>query len=121
MISNEIGLENLVITTDQTSPGVIDGVYYPGDDGEPMAETGIHVNAIFELRELLLDLAASRIAPHRIVDAIVKIKVDQVLELRARRREQLLADPDVVLHRAADIDEQQQLDGVVTLGHQLQV
>ena len=33
--------------------------------------------------------------------------MDQVLELAARRRKQLLADPDVVLHRPADIEEQQ--------------
>ncbi len=69
----------------------------------------------------LLDLAASRVSPHRIVDAIVKIKVDEVLELGARRREHLLTDPDVVLHRSADIDEQQQLHGIVPLGHELQI
>ena len=45
----------------------------------------------------------------------------QVLELGARRREQLLADADVILHRPADIEEQQQLYGIVPLRHQLQV
>ena len=44
-----------------------------------------------------------------------------MLELGARGREQLLADPDVVFHRPADIDEQQQLDRVVPLRHQLQI
>jgi hypothetical protein len=38
-----------------------------------------------------------------------------------RRREQLLADPDVVVHRAADVEEQQHLDRVAPLGNELQV
>src|ERR1700758_4428056 len=62
-----------------------------------------------------------RIAPHRIVDAVVEVEMDQVLELRARRRKQLLANPNVVLHRPADIEKQQQLYGVVPLGHELEI
>lgn len=38
----------------------VDGVYYPSEDGKPMAETGIHVNAIIELRVFLDDLLAGR-------------------------------------------------------------
>src|SRR6516165_5686683 len=69
----------------------------------------------------LLDMASSRIAPHRIVDAVVEVEVDQVLELRARGREQFLANTNVVLHRPADIEKQQQLYGVVPLGHELEI
>src|ERR1700751_5759277 len=62
-----------------------------------------------------------RIAPHRIVDAVVKVKVDQVLELRARRRKQLLANPNVVLHRPAYIEKQQQLHSVAPFGHEFEI
>src|SRR6516225_5001590 len=69
----------------------------------------------------LLDMAPSRIAPDRIIDAVVEVEVDQVLELRARGRKQLLANADVVLHRPADIEKQQQFHGVVTLRHKFQI
>jgi Uma2 family endonuclease len=36
-------------------------VYYPAEDGEPMAETGIHVDAILRLREYLDDLYQGRL------------------------------------------------------------
>ncbi len=44
-----------------------------------------------------------------------------MLELGPGRREQLLDRPDVVVHRAADIEEQQELDGIVPLGPRLDV
>ena len=59
--------------------------------------------------------------PHRVVEAVVEIEMDEVLELAARRREQLLADADMVVHRPADIEEQQQLHRVVPLRHHLQI
>ena len=45
----------------------------------------------------------------------------EVLELGARRREQLLADADVGVHRAADVEEQQHLHRVVPLRDHLDV
>jgi len=51
----------------------------------------------------------------------VEVEVDQVLEFGTCSREQFLADTHVVLHRAADIDEQQELHGIVPLGHELQI
>ena len=57
----------------------------------------------------LLDIAPPRIAPHRIVDAVVKVEMNQVLELGACGREQFLADADMVFHRSANIEKQQQL------------
>ena len=39
----------------------------------------------------------------------------EVLELAARGREELLADPHVVVHRSADVEEQQDLHRVVPL------
>ncbi len=49
----------------------------------------------------------------------MEVEVHQVLELTARGREQLVADPDVVVHRAADIEEQQHLHRVAALGYEL--
>ncbi len=69
----------------------------------------------------LLDMAPARILPHRVVEAVVEIEMHEVLELAARRREQLLADPDMVVHRPADIEEQQELHRVVPLRHHLQI
>jgi hypothetical protein len=45
----------------------------------------------------------------------------EVLELGARRREQLLAQLDMRVHRAADVEEQQQLDRIVPLGPHVDV
>ncbi len=36
----------------------------------------------------------------------MEIEVDQVFEFGARGREQFLADPDMIFHRPADIEEQ---------------
>ena len=41
----------------------------------------------------------------------------EMLELAARGGEQLLADAHVLVHRAADVEEQQHLDRIVPLGH----
>src|SRR5579875_22792 len=65
--------------------------------------------------------AAARVAPYPIVHAIVKVEMDQMLELGTGGREQLFAKPDVILHRSADIEQQQQLYGIVPLGDEPQV
>jgi Uma2 family endonuclease len=41
------------VLSNESDPDVIDGVYYPSSDGKPMAETFLHVLAIFEIFELL--------------------------------------------------------------------
>src|SRR5579883_3315816 len=60
--------------------------------------------------------AAARVAPYPIVHAIVKVEMDQMLELGTGGREQLFAKPDVILHRSADIEQQQQLYGICRSG-----
>jgi Uma2 family endonuclease len=37
----------------EADPDVEDGVYYPSEDGEPMGETGFHVNALLALLAIL--------------------------------------------------------------------
>ena len=56
-----------------------------------------------------------------VIDAVVEIVVFEVLELAAAGREEFFADADVVVHRAADVEEQQHLDGVVTFRTHVQV
>ena len=55
------------------------------------------------------------VLPHRLVDEVVEVEVLQVLELPAGGGEQLLAHLHVVVHRAADVEEQQHLHRVVPL------
>src|SRR6202011_1059257 len=55
------------------------------------------------------------------VEEVVKIEMLEMLELAAGRGEQLLAHPHVILHRAADIQEQQHPDRVVPLRYELEV
>lgn len=47
-------------TLQSVVPQTDDNVYYPSGDGKPMAETGLHVDAIIQLREFLDDLLADR-------------------------------------------------------------
>ena len=61
------------------------------------------------------------VLPDELVGAIVEVEIFQPLELRAHRREQLLADAHVIVHGAAGVEEQQHLDRVVPLRHQLEV
>src|SRR6266404_4920109 len=51
----------------------------------------------------------SIVPPQRLIREIVKIIVLEMLELAARRGKQLLAGFDVVVHRSADIQQQQDL------------
>ena len=65
--------------------------------------------------------APAVVLPQPLVREIVEVEVFEVLELGARGGEQLLADLDVRIHRAADVEQQQQLHGVAPLGHELEV
>ena len=60
-------------------------------------------------------MAAPVVPPHRLVDEVVEVEVLQVLELPAGGGEELLAHLHVVVHRAADVEEQQHLHRVVPL------
>ncbi len=62
-----------------------------------------------------LAVAAVVVLPHRLVDAVVEVVVLEVLELGARGAEELLHHQDVVVHRAAHVEEEQHLHGVVQL------
>ena len=63
-----------------------------------------------------LGTAARVVAPDELVDTIVEIEEFEVAEFTAHRREQFLAEPDMLVHRAADIEEQQHLHLVVQIG-----
>ncbi len=56
-----------------------------------------------------------------LVDEVVEVEVLQVLELGLAGREQLLADLHVGVHRAADVEQQQQLHGVAPFRAHLDV
>ena len=58
--------------------------------------------------------AALVVLPHELVKAVVEVEMLHVLELDARRREQLLRHLDMPVHRAADVEEHQHFDGVTT-------
>jgi len=68
-----------------------------------------------------LGVAAAVVLPDVVVDAVVEVEVFEVLELAFGRGKHLLADLDVVIHRAADVEEEQHLDLVVALGAHLDV
>ncbi|KIU01265.1 hypothetical protein QU38_02355, partial [Staphylococcus aureus] len=65
--------------------------------------------------------AAAIVLPHALVQAIVEVEELQVLELAGRRGEQLLAKLDERIHRSADVEEEQQLHGIVPLGAHVHV
>src|SRR5690606_23286406 len=62
------------------------------------------------------DAATTIVLPHAFIEAVVEVEEFEILELRARRREQFLANPDMRVHRAADIEEHQHLHRVAALG-----
>src|SRR3546814_9667326 len=66
-------------------------------------------------------MAPPIVLPDPLVEAVVEVEVFKVLELAARRREQLLAGADMVVHRAADVEEQQHLYRVAPLRDHLDV
>src|SRR5579862_6075179 len=59
--------------------------------------------------------AAAVFLPHSLVEAIVEVEMHHVLELGPRRGKKFFGRLDVPIHRAADVEEQQHLDGVVPL------
>src|SRR5262249_48579600 len=59
---------------------------------------------------------ATVLFPHALIEAIVEIEVFHVLELGTRGGEQFLGRLDMPVHRAADIEEQKNLNRVVALG-----
>ncbi len=59
------------------------------------------------------------IAPDALIDKVVKVKIFQLFELRSSRREEFFADFNVIIHRTADIEEEQYLDLVVQLWNHL--
>src|SRR5690606_34169255 len=66
-------------------------------------------------------ISAAIVLPHRFVGAVVEIEKLEVLELAGGRAEEFLANPHVRIHRAADVEEEQQLDRVATLRAQANV
>ncbi len=80
---------------DKDEPGV-------GGEGADDVECGSLVRA-----------AATVVLPQPLINAVVEIVVGERAKLGARGGEQLLADPHMVVHRAADIEEEQHLDGVL--------
>ncbi|MNS89719.1 hypothetical protein D3C72_1237390 [compost metagenome] len=64
---------------------------------------------------------AGVVLPDKVVEAIVKIEVLQMLELVAQRREEPLHLGHVGIHGPPNIEEDQQLDPVVALGSELHI
>jgi hypothetical protein len=61
-------------------------------------------------------VAAAVVLPHVVVQAVVEVEIFHVLEFALGRGKHLLAQLDVVVHRAADVEKQQHLDLVVMRG-----
>ena len=59
--------------------------------------------------------------PHRLINEVVKVVVLQVLELSLAGREQFFADLHMGVHRATNVEQQQQLDGVAPLRSHLDI
>ena len=66
-------------------------------------------------------MPAPVVVPDEVIDAVVEIVELQVLELGSGGGEQLRAQPRVLVHGAADIQQQQDLHRIVPLGPELQV
>src|ERR1700722_18209302 len=56
------------------------------------------------------------VLPHTLVEAVVEVEMVEPLELAFGGGEQLLGRFHVPIHRAADVEEQEHLDGVAALG-----
>ena len=59
-------------------------------------------------------MAAAIVLPHAFVEAVVEIEIFELAEFGTRRRKQPLDAFDVVVHRAADIEEHQKLHRVAS-------
>src|SRR3954453_11061463 len=86
------------------------------DELPVVAELVEHVPGRGPLRE-----AAAIVLPQALIGAIVEVEEFEVLELGRRGGEQFLAEPDVRVHRAADVEEEEQLHRIVPLGAHLDV
>src|SRR5438552_10129754 len=61
------------------------------------------------------------VPPYVVVDAVVKVEILEVAELALCGGKQFLAYLDMRVHRAADVEEEQDLDAVAALGDEVQV
>src|SRR4051812_44518432 len=86
------------------------------DDLPVVAELVEHVPGRRALGE-----AAAIVLPQALIGAIVEVEEFEILELRRGGAEQLLAKPDVRVHRAADVEEEEQFHRIVALGPELDV
>ena len=59
--------------------------------------------------------------PNTLVHAVVEIKILEMLEFGSTRGKHLFADANMVVHRSADIEEQQNLHLIVPLGYQFEI
>ncbi len=66
-------------------------------------------------------MAAPVVLPQVVIDAVVEVIVFKMLELAAAGREKLFTDANVIVHRAADVEKQQNLDRVVAFGAHVQI
>ncbi len=66
-------------------------------------------------------MPAAVVFPQLLVREIVEVEVFEMAEFAPCRGEQLLAEADVSLHRAAHVEEQQYLHRIPALGHEFQV
>src|SRR5690606_20329518 len=64
---------------------------------------------------------ANIVLPHTFINEVVEVKIFHVLELKPCGREQLFAHPDVWVHGAAHIKEDQHLYRIVALRHHFQI
>ena len=65
--------------------------------------------------------AAAIVLPQALIGAIVEVEEFEILELGMGGGEQFLADPDVRIHRAADVEQEQQFHRIVPLGPHVDV
>src|ERR1700733_13884746 len=56
------------------------------------------------------------VLPHPLVEAVVEVEMVEPLELAFCRGEELVSRLHVPIHRAADVEKQERLDGVAALG-----
>ncbi len=65
--------------------------------------------------------AALVVLPNAFVKTVVEIEKLQIFELAGCRTEELFTKLDEGIHRSADIEEQQELDGILALGPHMDI
>lgn len=88
-------------------------------DENEFVVVGIGVDDIEGRRPL--GVATGIVFPKRFINGVVKVEMDEVLELAADGGKQLGAGSYVVVHGPANVEKKQNFDGVVTLGQKLKV